>query len=331
VTTRWSGGSDPSWDNAANWSNGVPSAGQTAAEFLGIAKDAKVILKGTASANYLQFTAQRSDSDGDLTLAAQKGASLILECQQMEPGFAAVFICSNRGGIGKFHVAIDADTHIGKPLQTSKAIPAISCTRDFILSLRGSLTMESAINFGGTEESRIEILGDLSHSGLRFGSAGEVAIAGSGKTADSLGTVNFAGGTVILGRPRAISGRAYRMEGATVRLEADGAIASPSDLSVVGQATLESGGHGASFGTLSITGEGVLHIVLAKNSAISFADSSSSQWAPSAKLIIENYTPGKTSVSFGTGTNGLTDSQLSATTINGKPTSLDSKGILQQK
>jgi hypothetical protein len=329
--SRWTGGSPGFWDEESNWSSGVPVADASAGEFLDFEKGSKVTLRSDGSANFLQFTMQKSGADSDLTIGAQNGAVLELACQRMDPGFSSVILCSNRGSSGKVRIFIDAETHIRKPLPSSKAIPTISSTRDFTLSFRGSLIMESAVNLGGTEGSRVEILGDLTHNGLRLGSAGVVTIEGKGKTASSRGGVTFAGDTIILGRPQAIAGRAYKMDGGTLRLAADGTISDPSDVSVVGMETLETGGYGAAFGALSITDSGSLRIVLDKNSTVTFADSSSAEWTPSAKLIIEKHVPGKTSVSFGTNARGLTDAQLAGVTVNGKPAVLDSRGVLQTK
>lgn len=331
AVTRWTGGGSGSWDEAANWSDGVPEAQVGVAEFLNFTKDTKIALSCDAGAKRIQFVMQRAIPEGDLTFEGASGATLLLSTQDMDGGFVPVLVCSSRGASGSFRIAFDVDVHLGKVLPGSKVIPAIMGTRDFVLSFRKSLMLDSTVNLGGGEDSRIEILGDLSHNGLRFGSQGVVAIEGSGKTSASRGGVSFAGGTIILGRPQAISGRIFKMDGGTVRLGAEGAIAEPGDLTVAGPAVLETGGHGTEFGSLAFSGDGVLHIVLDKNSAVVFADSSSATWTSSAKLVVENFVAGKTSVSFGTNAKGLTASQLAGVTVNGKPASLDAKGCLQPK
>lgn len=329
--TRWTGESGGFWDEDANWNGGVPSAGQTAAEFLNFEAGSKVVLKSGASANFLQFVIQRSTTECDLTIEGQNGAALEVACQEMEPGFRGVFVCANRDATGKFRVFIDSETRICKPLPKSRAIPSIFSAQDFVLSFRGNLRMESPVNFGGPEDSRIEILGDMAHNGLRFGSKGTIVIGGKGTTSTARGPVTFAGGTIILSRPQAIAGRTYKMDGGILELAADGAISNPGDLSVLGPETLETGGHSAQFGTLTFADSGTLRIVLGGNSAVSFADSAACSWVPSSKLIIENHVPGKTSVSFGTSAAGLSASQLAGVTVNGKAAVLDSKGILQPR
>lgn len=329
--TRWTGGPGGSWDEAANWSAGVPEAETGTAEFLNFQKETRIVLSRDAAAKRIQFVMQRAIPEGDLIFEGRNGASLQLSTQDTEGGFVPVLVCSSRGASGSFRIAFDTDVHIDKVLPGSKVVPAIMGTRDFVLSFRKSLILESTVNLGGGEDSRIEILGDLSHNGIRFGSLGVVAIEGGGKTAASRGGVSFAGGTVILGRPQAISGRVFKMDGGTVRLAADGAVSEPGDLTVAGPSVLETGGYGVEFGTLAFSGDGSLRIVLEKNSAVAFADSSSATWTSPARLVVENFVSGKTSVSFGTNARGLAASQLAAVTINGKPAVLDAKGCLQPR
>ncbi len=331
AVSRWLGGNGGLWSDEVNWGNGIPDAIQPAAEFLNFEQGEKVILEKNASASGIRFSMKRAISESDLTLESRNGATLTLECQGTEPGFITVISCASQGGSGCFQAIFDIETHVRKAFQGSKAIPAILPAKDFIVSFRKDLVLETLVNFGGFSESKTEILGNLVHSGLRFGTSGTVLIGGKGKTTSVRGGVGFAGGAIVLARSDAIAGSSYTMGEAVVKLAADGAFSDPANLTVTGTSTLETDGHGADFGTLTVTETGVLRIVLEKNAVVSFADSSSCQWTPSARVLVENHVPGKTAVSFGSGVTGLTAVQLAGITVNGKPARLDAKGVLQMK
>lgn len=114
------------------------------------------------------------------------------------------------------------------------------------------------------------------------------------------------------------------IEAGTLTLGAAGVLPDDSGVSI-GNATLAAGAFPETAGTLGITGAATIQ--LATGAALSFADSSGIPWS-GALALTGNFTSG-TSLRFGTGSNGLTPSQLAAITRTGFASfSLDSQGYL---
>jgi autotransporter-associated beta strand protein len=132
------------------------------------------------------------------------------------------------------------------------------------------------------------------------------------------GTLTFSGSSVLTGDMIISNG--------TVRLGANQAISSASDIIFETGTTLETGGFDCDFKTLDVNGTVEFDFESLATSQISFKDSSAVAWGTT--LNITNFTVGSDTIRFGTDTNGLTEVQLAGITINGDSVEIDSSGYL---
>jgi autotransporter-associated beta strand protein len=130
-------------------------------------------------------------------------------------------------------------------------------------------------------------------------------------------------GTLTLSGNNTYTGSTMLYEG-TLALGASNRISDSSAL-VLGGGTFATGGFSETMNTLTINTTSVIDFG-AGTSALVFADSSAIAWA--GTLNLTNFTIGTDSLRFGTTSNGLTASQLSAISLSGYTAGIDGSGFV---
>lgn len=154
--------------------------------------------------------------------------------------------------------------------------------------------------------------------------ATDVDVRLSGSTKDYVNTTfvkKLAGTLEVTGK---INFGHIKIQGGILQIGSDGDnIADATDVELVG-ATLATGGHDETMGSLIMTDGGTIHFSNLASSNIAFADSSASAW--SGTLTVVNFRSSGDQLRFGTDANGLSSVQLNQMSINGKEVKLDALG-----
>ena len=200
----------------------------------------------------------------------------------------------------------------------------IKGTTDFVprISNKGSLTFNGALttvntanpsrvlDFEGTGTTTIN--GDLINStGVRFGSSGLTTVIGGGGVTSGSGGVTLLSGQLELRRASALNNSSIKMEGITLVLGEDNALASGTDIDFW-TGLVQAEGYDQDFGTLDLSVADVTLDMNDTDSVFTFEDSSAITWG-TAGLVVNN-ADGATIRFAGT---GLTETQIGQITVDG--------------
>ncbi len=200
----------------------------------------------------------------------------------------------------------------------------IKGTTDFVprISNKGALTFNGALttlntanpsrvlDFEGTGTTTIN--GDLvNSSGIRFGSSTLTSIIGGSGVTSGSGGVTLLSGRLELNRAQALVNSTIKMEGITLVLGADDAVASGADINFI-TGLIQTEGYDQDFGTLDLSVADVTLDMNDTDSVLTFEDSSAISWG-TAGLVVNN-ADGATLRFAGT---GLTATQIGQVTVDG--------------
>lgn len=313
--TYWSANrpAEAVWSDGSNWSTGIPDTEDRA--------------------NFVNTQATTYDVDVDTNAVFKK----ILVSQdyvyngtgsiELQPASTAhwdkAIEVNKTGYFPEFNV--DVMIH-----QAADFVPRISVYPSSTITFNGALTLTNSANstrqtdfYAAAATGRIVMNGDIyNHCGMRFGSGNlTTTIGGSGTTygrTDSGATILLAG-RLELNRPQALINSVLKLEGGTVVLGADGAVASGADLEFRG-GTVVAQGYDQTFGQLDVFSANVGINMDGSDSIWTFADSSSVAW-DGGTLSISNAGNAIVRFEIGGGT-GLTESQIGQINLNGSTLSL---------
>ncbi|QHI70351.1 hypothetical protein [Tichowtungia aerotolerans] len=301
------------WSDVSNWSTGIPDTEDRA--------------------NFVNTQATTYDVDVDTNAVFKK----ILVSQdynftgtgtiELQPASAAHWdkvIEVNQGGVSPVF-NVDVMIH-----QTTDFVPRIAVYPSSVITFNETLTLTNSANASRQTDfnaaaatGSIVMNGDLyNHCGMRFGSSGlTTVIGGSGTTygrTDS-GAAILVAGRLELNRPQALINSVLKLEGTTVVLGADEAVASGANVEFRG-GTVVAQGYDQTFGQLDVFSANVGIDMDRSDSIWTFDDSSAVAW-DGGTLSISN--AGNAIVRFEIGSgSGLTESQIGQINLNGSTLSL---------
>lgn len=238
-------------------------------------------------------------------------------------------------GTGSIELRPASAAHWDKALEVNQtaAVTAFNAsvkiqgTTDYVMDIynRGSLTFNNALTLANSAnpnrqlnmsgDGTTTINGDLVNgAGLRFGSSSlTTIIGGSGTTSGrtDAGAAILLSGQLELRRASALINTSLKIEGLSLVLGADNAIASGADVNFIAGLMLAEG-YDQDFGTLDLSVADVTLDMDDADSIFTFEDSSAISWG-TAGLIVNN--SDNAVIRFADA--GLTETQIGQITLNG--------------